>query len=158
MTRGALHLLVILLVQSHHRLPGEVKGEGGREQRQQPDLHHRVVQDLVLACLRLLGISILELSSDSTVPRGDRDAFCQNRARLKYNMRADKGQGSVDKRGRSGTYVPACLRIDAGESREHIDVRHLDLVEKKKAIVHRVVPEFGPNIANMHILQWLVRL
>jgi hypothetical protein len=35
---------------------------------------------------------------------------------------------------------------------------NLDLVEKEKAVIHRVISKLGTNVSNMDVLQWLVGL
>lgn len=37
-------------------------------------------------------------------------------------------------------------------------MRHFDIVQQQKAIVHCVVSKLRPNVTNVYILQWLVRL
>lgn len=35
-------------------------------------------------------------------------------------------------------------------------MRDFDIVQQQKAIVHRVVSEFRPNVTNVYVLQWLM--
>ena len=37
-------------------------------------------------------------------------------------------------------------------------MRYFDLVEKEEAIVHCVIAKLRPNVTNVDILKWLMRL
>ena len=151
------HLLLVGLVQLHHAATGKVQGVGGCEEGEQTNLHRRVVDDLVLTGL-VLRVAVLELATHGSVARGNGDTAGEDRARLQHNGGADPGKSTVDERGRGRTHVLGRLWVDAGEASQHADMRHLDLVEEQEAVVHGVVAKLGANVANVDVVERLVRL
>ena len=59
-----------------------MEGESGSEERQESELDHGIVENLVLAIAVFLAVPILELTSDGSVSCGDRDTACESATRL----------------------------------------------------------------------------
>ncbi|TKW50409.1 hypothetical protein CTA1_8296 [Colletotrichum tanaceti] len=150
--------LLVLVVQVDHAAAGEVQGKGGGQQGQQADLHHGVVEHLVLA--RLVGrrVAVLELAADGAVAGGDGDALGEDGARLEDDVGPHPRQGAVDQRGVGRSAVPARVGVDGREAGEHVVVRDLDVVEEQEAVVHGVVAELGPDVADVDVGEKLVGL
>lgn len=110
---SGLHKVLVLLIQCHHATAGEMKGECGGKERQQSDLNHLVIDNLVLTLFSGRRIAVLELSPDGTVSCGNCDASCKDTAGLKNNSRTDPGQGAVHQRGQCWTNVFAGLRVNS---------------------------------------------
>lgn len=134
-----VHPLLVLRVQCHHTLAGEMESESGSQQCQDTDLHHCVVEDLSLAALLVRRILVLELSPDGTISCSNGDTTCEGATGLHDNVASDPCQGTVDQGGSLGTNVFAGVGVDLGEPREHVDVGDLDLVEEQETIVHGAV-------------------
>jgi hypothetical protein len=154
---GTLHHLAVLLVLVHHRLSSKVQSKGRSQQWKQTNLDHGVVQHW---CLRLASrsITILELAANSAVTRGDGNTTSKNGTSLHYDSGTHPRERAVHERWRSTTRKLVGLGIHVLELCQHADMRHLNLVEEQKSIVHGVVTELGADIPDVNILQRLVGL
>lgn len=153
---ASTHALLVLLVQLDHALASKVKSICRGQEREEADLHHGVVQNLVLA--GFMDISILELPSDSAVTGGDGDTSSEGGARLQDDGASHKSQRAVNQGRIRRSHVFVGLRIDAGESGEHVGVGNFDIPEEQETVVHGVVAELGTDVADMDVGESLVRL
>jgi hypothetical protein len=151
------HLLLVLLIHFHHRLSSEVERECGSDQWKKSDLNHCVVEH---GCFGLASrsITVLELATDSAVASGNGHTSGKYTASLHDNGRSDPCKCSVHERGRATTTELVRLRVDVRVAGKHADVWDFDVVEEQEAIVHGVVTEFGANVTNVDVLEWLVGL
>lgn len=116
-----------------------MESEGGCEKREKTELHHAVVENLVLGDVVGDIIAVLELPANSTIPGGDSHTSCQGLTGLKHNGGADPGHGSVNQRCSCWANVLVGLRVDARILCQHVDVGDLDLVEEEETVIHGVV-------------------
>lgn len=154
-----------------------MESEGGCEEREKTELHHAVVENLVLSDVVGDIIAVLELPANSTIPGGDSHTSCQSLAGLKHNGGADPGHGSVNQRCSCWADILVGLHIDARVLCQHVDVWDLDLVEEEETVIHGVVSlipllalvfpflgpravtyEFWSNISNINTVKGLVSL
>jgi hypothetical protein len=154
-----------------------VESEGGCEEREETELHHAVVENLVLGDVVGDIIAVLELPADSTIPGGNGHTSCQGLAGLEHNGGANPGHGSVNQRGSRWADVLVGLDVDAGVLCQHVDVGDLDLVEEEETVIHSVVTliaslalvlpflglravtyEFWSNISDVNTVEGLVSL
>jgi len=112
-----------------------VESKSGSKKGEESDLNGGVVDHLVL-CSLIFGITVLELSSDGTVPSRDCDTTCQHATGLEHDRASYPSQSAVDERRRAWLDVSACLGIDVREAGKHADMGDFDLVEEEEAVIH----------------------
>lgn len=151
-------LLLVGVIERHHALAGEVQSVGSGQQREETDLDHGVVQDLVLTALPLGCVTVLELLADRAVAGRDGDTTSEDAAGLHDDVGADPGQGAVHESWRGRSHILVGLGVDGGETCKHADVGNFDVVEEEETVVHGVVAKLGSDVTNVDVLQRLVRL
>lgn len=151
------NFLLVLLVHVHHRLSGKMECKSGSEKREQPDLHHGVVENRGLIHTSR-SISILELTTHSAVTGCDGDTSSKHTAGLHNNGRSDPSQGTVDKRWRTTATEFVCVGVNKCVLGQHTDMRNLDVVEQEETVVHGVVTKFRTNISDVNVFKRLMCL
>ena len=140
-TRGEVlvHRLLVRVVHGHHAAASEVESVGRSKEGEETLLHHLVVEHSGLAGLQtgLLGVTVLELATDGAVAGSDGNTAGEGGTSLEDDGRTDPGEGAVDEGGGADAAVLGRLGVDNVETRKHVDVGDLDLVQEHESVVHR---------------------
>jgi hypothetical protein len=64
---------------------------------------------------------------------------------------ADESEGSIDERWVCWPEVLRSVRVNTGESSEHVDMRNLDVLEQEEAVIHAVVSKLGSDVSNVDV-------
>jgi hypothetical protein len=99
-----------------------------------------------------MSISVLELTADGAVARGDCHTTSKDTTCLHDNSRSDPGESTIYESGRATAAELVRLGINILVASQHADVWNLDLVEQKETIIHGVVTKLRANISNVDVL------
>lgn len=132
---AGLLTVLVLLIEFHHTSTGEVQTVHGRQEGQQADLDHLVVQDLIFSG-RLCGITILELSPDGTVTSSDGHTAGEHTTGLQNDVGPHPRQSSINQCWRCRSDVFVGVLVDTRVAGQHIDMGDLEVIEQQETVVH----------------------